>query len=205
MKDIDEHRRTFSKEEINQLPLRRYPGPVFLADSDELLDQALAGLANEDVLGFDTETKPCFRRGQSHPPALLQLAARDRVFIFRLAGLSAPARLAPILSDPGTVKYGVAVSDDIKELNQLFDFDPAGFLDLGETAKSLGIPTLGLRNMAANLLGVRISKSAQCSDWGRKELTQRQISYAATDAWISRELGLRLELLKNGRKKQPRT
>jgi ribonuclease D len=100
--------------------------------------------------------------------------------------------LLEVLGDAGLVKTGVALRDDVRELWRIREFAPAGFLDLSETAGRLQLRTNGLRNLAANLLGFRISKRAQCSNWARRELTPKQIVYAATDAWISRELYIHL-------------
>ena len=191
----DRYSRVISKEEINLLALKSYQGPVRLIHNRDGLDSALAGLNRESVLGFDTETKPSFKKGVSYPPSLLQLAGSEEVFIFQLKTLGLPDELRDILARKGVLKSGVAVQDDIKELKQLAPFEEAGFVDLGDRARDLGLKTHGLRNLAANLLGYRISKQARVSNWASDNLTEKQIRYAATDAWVSREIYLAMEKL----------
>ncbi len=189
------YRKVFTKEDINGLKLRFYQGPIRLVNDSEEMRAALADLNGDSILGFDTETKPSFKKGVTHPPALLQLAGAKSVFIFLLNNLGLPDELKEILSQKNIVKSGVAVHDDIKELKQVSSFEEAGFVDLGDLARELDMKTHGLRNLAANLLGFRISKQARVSNWASEELTPKQIRYAATDAWVSRELYLAMERL----------
>jgi len=187
----EEHRRAFTSEEIGLLPLTAFVGKIILVECDRQLHQAMHVLHEEELLGFDTETRPIFKKGQIPPPALLQLAGHKDVYIFQLAKLQDKAMLAELLASRNIIKSGVSVRDDLKGLKQHFEFTERRFVDLGEVAKCLGMMTHGLRNLSANLMGVRISKGAQCSNWAREALSTKQIVYAATDAWISRELYLR--------------
>ncbi len=147
------------------------------------------------MLGFDTETRPVFRKGVSYPPSLIQLATEDCVYLLHLNHISLSTHIKEVLASANIVKTGVAVINDVKELRQVSPFEEKGFVDLGDLARSLEMQTNGLRNLAANLLGFRISKGVQCSNWGRKELTPQQIAYAATDAWVSREIYLKFQEL----------
>lgn len=193
MKSIPErYKRKITKEEINVLPLRRYTGEIRIVRDAEALESAVAHLRGERVLGFDTETRPTFRKGQLHLPSLVQLASADVVYLFQLNWLPLGDELASLLADPAIVKTGVAVRDDIRDLQKLYAFADAGVVDLGEVARDLGLETHGLRNLAANFLDFRISKSAQCSNWSNRELAPHQVIYAATDAWVSREIHMRL-------------
>ena len=187
--------RSFSKEEINSLRLKSYQGPVRLIGEPEQADQVLAELKGDSVLGFDTETRPSFKKGVSHPPSLLQLAGSQCVCLFRLDGAGLPDGIKEILADGNVVKSGVSVRDDLIELKRLSHFEEDGFVDLGDRARALGLKTHGLRNLAANFLGFRISKQARVSNWASQELTEKQISYAATDAWVGRELYLAMARL----------
>lgn len=184
-----------SKEEINDLPIRRYEGPVEVIRTQEELDKAMERLRGQAVLGFDTESRPSFRKGKYYPPSLVQLATADRVYIIQLTWLPLNDTLAGLLGAPDVLKVGAAIHDDIKELQKLHDFTPDGIVDLGDMAKDLGLETRGLRSLAANILGVRISKAARCSNWAGKKLQNQQIVYAATDAWIGRELYFKLKEL----------
>jgi len=183
---------TVDKVAINHLPLFRYDGPITLVASQEGVRPALEVLAESPVLGFDTETRPTFQKGQSFPPALLQLAGHDHVFLFQLAKLEDFAPLFRMLSDPDVLKVGIALHDDVKKLQTLQEFPAAGFLELSTLSTKAGIINTGLRALSAILLGSRVSKGAQVTNWSRSQLTAAQIQYAATDAWVSRELYVRM-------------
>lgn len=177
-----------SKEEIAKRPIRRYQGRVHVVRDKAGLADAVRTLGKETVLGFDTETRPSFKKGESYKPSLIQLAGGKEVFIFQLMHVGLPRSLRRILADPRVVKAGVALDRDVVELTQLAPFDPAGFVDLGRAAKEVGLQNHGLRGMVAVLLGFRIPKGAQTSNWAKSDLTPAQIQYAATDAWVGREL-----------------
>ncbi|WP_319581804.1 3'-5' exonuclease [uncultured Pseudodesulfovibrio sp.] len=192
----EQYLRAFSKEEINEMPLRHYEGEILVVRSESDLEQALEGMRNSSLLGFDTETRPVFKKGRKPgPPSLLQLATADCAYVFQLGVLPLNEGICEILANRRILKTGVAVRDDILGLQKHSRFKPSGFLDLSDITAKYHLQTHGLRNMAANLLGFRISKSAQCSNWAKDKLTRQQIIYAATDAWISRELYLALEEL----------
>ncbi len=185
--------RRMTWEEINKYPIKRYNGAVCVVSSPEDLIPAAQELNRETVLGFDTETRPSFKKGLNYSPALIQLASRETVYLFHLTHLTFPPMLREILSNPGIIKAGVAVDHDITKLKELGHFRPAGFVDLGDIARNSGIKNHGLRGLAAILLGVRISKQAQVSNWAQKALSPEQVRYAATDAWASREIYLQFK------------
>jgi len=184
------HRMT--KEEINACPMQRWEGVTHVVRTSEELHRAVRALAQETVLGFDTETRPAYHKGESYLPSLLQLAGEKEVYLFQLKHLGLPTPLREILADPKVVKAGVALAYDLQELHKLAPFRPAGFVDLGNLAKKREIKNHGLRGLAAVLLGFRIPKGAQTSNWARDVLAPAQIQYAATDAWAGRELYLKL-------------
>ena len=186
-----------SKADISACPMRKYKGPIQLIESREELAQAVAQLKKEAVLGFDTETRPTFRSGERYPPAVLQLAGEEIVYIYQLKDGRLSKGLRSVFANANIVKAGVALDRDLIELKELAHFKPAGFVDLGEMAKKAGLQNHGLRGMAAALLGFRISKSCQTSNWAQETLTKAQLEYAATDAWVGRELYLRLQSLTN--------
>ncbi len=187
--------RRMTREEINARPIRKWTGPVHLVRTPEQVEGAAQILAREQLLGFDTETRPAFRKGQSYLPSLLQLAGERQVYIFQLGHVGLPAPVRAILASPDIIKAGVSVDFDIRELQKIASFRPAGFVDIGRLAKKAGIRNHGLRGLAAVLLGLRITKSAQTSNWARDQLTPAQLTYAATDAWVSREIHLALARL----------
>jgi len=184
--------RRMTREEINALPIRMYDGPVHVVRSHDSVPAAVKKLHAEAILGFDTESRPAFTKGCSYAPTLLQLADKDAVYLFQLGQLGFHQHLRQLLARAEIIKAGVAPEHDISKLKSLEDFHPAGFVDLGVMAKQVGIKNYGLRGLAAVLLGFRISKKAQVSNWARKNLSPLQVQYAATDAWVSREIYLRL-------------
>ncbi len=177
-----------SKEEINLLPLRAWEGPVVLVQNEDALATALGDLWKEKVLGFDTETRPTFTKGKTCRPALIQLATADAVYLIQLTHIPFCSRIAELLSSPRVLKTGVAIHDDMKALARIHPFKADGGADLATMASVRGIQAQGLRTLSTKLLGFRSSKSAQCSNWENHELTPQQIKYAATDAWVGREL-----------------
>lgn len=193
--DIPEkHLRPFSKDDINALPLRRYDGPVVVVRTDKQRTRAIREMEGESLLGFDTETRPVFKKGKKPgPPSLVQLATAEKAYVFQIGVLPMCNGLCDLLAEKSVVKTGVAVRDDILGLQRLAEFTARSFVDLSDITAKANMQTHGLRNMAANLLGFRISKSAQCSNWAKDKLSPQQVVYAATDAWVSRELYLALE------------
>lgn len=181
-----------SKEEINLLPIQAWEGPIVLVQDEETLAAALEKLRQETVLGFDTETRPTFTKGKTCRPALIQLATADTVYLIQLTHVPFCDEIAALLSSPRVLKVGVAIHDDMKALARIHPFTADGVVDLAVMARARGIQAQGLRTLAANLMGFRISKSAQCSNWENHELTAQQVKYAATDAWVGRELYFRM-------------
>ena len=182
--------RRMSKDEINGCPIKRWNGRTSVVRNKDELAAAMRRLAGHALLGFDTETRPAYTKGESYLPSILQLASDNEVFIFQLKHLGLPKPLRNILADPAVIKAGVSLDYDIRELEKLSPFKAAGFRDLGELAKKVGIKNHGLRGLAAVFLGIRISKGAQTSNWSKDDLTRQQIQYAATDAWVGRKLYL---------------
>ncbi|MBQ9406004.1 MAG: 3'-5' exonuclease domain-containing protein 2 [Desulfovibrio sp.] len=193
--NMDTLRRRLSHDEINALPLYHYEGPVYLVRTPQEWESALPDLRTADLLGFDTETRPSFHKGKRNDPALVQLATEAAVYLVQLVCLPFGPHLASILANPEQIKVGVAIQDDMRELARLYPFEPAGLVDLGAVARANMLSSQGLRTLAANLLGWRISKGSQCSNWGHVELSPKQVVYAATDAWIGRRIFLRMREL----------
>ena len=173
--------------------MKRWTGPISVVRNRDELNASIARLAGQSLLGFDTETRPAYNKGENYLPALLQLASEEEVFIFQLRHLGLARPLRDILADGSIIKAGVSLDYDIRELRKLGYFKDAGFVDLGKLAKRTGIKNHGLRGLAAVFLGFRLSKKVQTSNWSRDVLTRQQIQYAATDAWVGRSLYLALQ------------
>jgi len=191
----DEFRRAISREEIADLPIRRYQGDVIVVNGAGLLAEAMLDIRQEAVLGFDTETRPAFKKGESYLPCLAQIATARAVYLLQLEQLDCARNMTEILSNPRIIKTGVAINADIGQLQRLFSFEPMAVVDIGQVAKRHGNTQSGLRNMTALFLGWRMAKGARTTNWAAAELTAAQIGYAATDAWASRELYLRFQQL----------
>ena len=187
--------RSISREDMVQLPIRRYEGRVCLVATPADLEEALDDFRQESVVGFDTETRPAFKKGEVHLPCLVQAATARAVYLFQLRRVEVIPVLAALLSDPRTVKAGVSLKDDLRALKQVFAFEEKNMLDLGMVARSAGFGQTGVRNLAGILLGFRIPKGTKTSNWAARELSAAQIAYAATDAWACRELYLRFQSL----------
>lgn len=177
-----------SDEELRKLPVSQFEGRVTLVDSMKKFHKVIPQLKISGVLGFDTETRPSFRKGQRHKVSLLQFADDHNAWLFRLNMIGLPEELAATLSDPDIIKVGVAIHDDIKALRNLRSFEPSGFIDLQTMVAAHGIKQLGLKKLSALILGFSISKAQQVTNWEAPALTESQMTYAATDAWVCRRI-----------------
>jgi len=175
-------------DELRKLPLLQFQGKVFLVDSMQKFKQAIVDIDRPLLMGFDTETKPSFKKGRRHNVSLLQLADNNRAWLFRLNMIGLPAELADLLADENIIKTGVAIRDDIKALQSLTPFEPGGFIDLQSIVAGHGIKQMGLKKLSAIILGYSISKSQQVSNWEAPALTEAQQLYAATDAWVCKRI-----------------
>ena len=183
--------RTITREDLANLPIRRYEGKVVVVATPEELEEAQTDLRQESVVGLDTETRPAFRKGESHLPCLVQVATARAVYLFQLRRTETHPVLADLLAETRVTKAGISLKDDLRALKQVFTFTEASMLDLGTVARSGGLGQTGVRNLAGILLGFRIPKGTKTSNWAVRELSPAQITYAATDAWACRELYVR--------------
>lgn len=180
--------KSITKDEINRLPLRKYEGKIIIISNAKSMAYAAHELKQHKAIGFDTEKRPAFQKGIKNQVALLQLAIPEKVFLIRLKLTGITPELIKILSDENILKVGIGTADDIGSLQDMEKFEPAGFLDLNKVSERLGIENIGVRNLTALILGFRISKRQQVTNWERLKLTENQINYAATDAWVCLEI-----------------
>jgi ribonuclease D len=187
--------RHVSREEINALPIRRYEGPVHVIAAPGELGPAMDDILQETLVGFDTETRPAFRPGESYPPSLAQVATARAVYLFQVQRADIAAAVARMLSEEHIVKAGVGMADDLKSLKKVVAFHEKSIADVGTLAQRHGLKQSGVRNLSGLFLGFRIPKGTKTSNWARHTLTEQQIAYAATDAWACRELYLKFREL----------
>ena len=190
-----DHQQEISREALAALPIRRYEGDVAVVRTLEELHAAAPELLGETVVGFDTETRPAFRAGESYLPSLFQAATARRVYLFQVQRLDCAPLLRPLLAEARIAKAGVSVADDLKKLKHVFPFEEKNVVDLGLAARRRGVKQSGVRNLAGLFLGFRIPKGASTSHWAAHELRPQQVAYAAMDAWACRELYLKFREL----------
>lgn len=181
-------------QEIEKLEYASFPGRIHVIDSvGAEFNRAIAYLRSQKIIGFDTETRPCFSQNQPrYGVALLQLSGPEKAYLFRVNKMGMHRRLCNILADARIVKVGAAVHDDIRGLQKHHDYKPASFVDLQKIVWEWGIRDKSVKKMAAIILGCRISKTQQLSNWEADQLSESQCMYAATDAWVCREMYLKL-------------
>ncbi len=176
------------QQQVEQLPLASFSGPIHLIDTPELLAAALPKIRAARILGLDTESRPSFKKGQHFHVALIQLATPHEAWLIRICKLGFTQEIIDILEDENIAKVGVSLKDDIHRLRQLHPFEPKNLIELQRIATECKLEEQSLRKLAARILELRISKRAQLTNWQAEELTESQRKYAATDAWICLKL-----------------
>lgn len=182
-----------TKEAIDQLPLIQFEGKIVIISDQEKIASAVKEIKKHPIVGFDTESRPAFKKGEYYPVSLLQIAIPEKVFLFRLQYTGFTKSLKGIFEDPGIIKTGISIRDDIKELKKRSPFEQERIVELNELAKQLQIPHAGVKKLAAIILGGKISKRQQTTNWENYTLTEKQKVYAATDAWVCLEIYRKLE------------
>ena len=185
---------SITPKEMEGLEFASFPGKIYVIDSvGAEFNRAIAYLRSQKIIGFDTETRPTFSQDQPrYGVALLQLSGPDKAFLFRINKLGMHRRLCNLMASEKIVKVGAAIHDDIKGLQKKHDFVPASFVDLQKIVCEWGIRDKSVKKMAAIILGFRVSKTQQLSNWEAERLSESQAKYAATDAWVCREMYLKL-------------
>ena len=173
----------FDKQLISQLPQVLFEGRIETILSESEAEKAVDYLLRQDIIGFDTETKPMFKAGRQNEVALLQVSSRDICFLFRLNHIGMPPCIVRLLSDSSNTKVGLSWHDDIRMLKRRAEFTPGNFIELQEMVSDFGIKDLSLQKLYANIFGQKISKTQRLSNWEADILTEPQKRYAATDAW----------------------
>lgn len=174
-----------AKELIHWMPLAQFEGEVIIIDRHSQIADAVHYLRQQQTVGVDTEARPSFTRGVHYPTALLQIATRERCYLFRLSHIGMPKEIAQFFASPAVCKVGLAFKDDLNGLRRLRDFKPANCIDLQTIVGKYGILDLGLQKIFAICFGKKISKTQQLTNWENEHLTPEQARYASTDAWAT--------------------
>jgi ribonuclease D len=185
---------SITPQELEKLEFASFPGRIIVIDAvGAEFNRAIAYLRSQKVIGFDTETRPTFTPAQPrYNVSLLQLSGAERAYLFRVNKIGMHRRLCNLLASEKIIKVGAAIHDDIRGLQKLHGFQPAAFVDLQKIGWEWGIRDKAVKKMAAIILGFRISKTQQLSNWEADALSESQQKYAATDAWVCREMYLKL-------------
>ena len=189
---LAEYKKTIDKEEIKLYPPFIFSGEVSVINDPQQVSQAVNDLSRHRALGFDTETKPSFRKGEVNQVSLLQLATEERVYLFRLKLCGFQPSLRNLLTDPDITKIGVGIRDDLRFLRRLGDFTPASFIDLQNYVSEFGIEEKSFSKLMAIIFNVKISKRQRTSNWEAPQFSEGQVRYAATDAWGALKMYQRL-------------
>lgn len=175
---------SIDKQVINEMPRITFPGRIHIINAVSQVKSAVTALRTSSIVGFDTETRPCFHRGERHNVALLQLSTDSDAFLFRLNKTGIPSPLKQYLEDSRCIKVGLSTTDDFHQLTTICpDLRPDGFIELQQLVKQYLIGDMSLQKIYAIIFGQKISKSQQLTNWEAPELTEAQQQYAATDAW----------------------
>jgi len=174
---------SISKQQLAALPMAHFSGRIEVVDTSTAADRAVEELRKADLIGFDTETRPSFKKGQSHDVALLQLSTTECSYLFRLNIIGLPDSLRELLEDPAKTKIGLSTHDDFRNLRKIHEaLAPEGFIELQEFVTQWSIIDKSLTKLYGILFGQRLSKSQRLSNWEAEELGEAQQHYAALDA-----------------------
>jgi len=173
----------YDKSLISSLPVAQFQGKIIVILTKGEAERAVRYLLSQPILGFDTETRPSFKKGHQHKVSLLQVSTPDICFLFRLNYTGLTDALVELLEDETVLKIGLSWHDDINALHKLKDFKTGRFVDIQDLVREIGIEDLSLQKLFANLFGQKISKRQQLSNWEADVLLDKQKAYAATDAW----------------------
>ncbi len=173
----------YDKTEILKLPVVEFQGKIVVVYSEKETRKAVDFLLSQPILGFDTETRPSFKKGSVHKVALMQVSTPEICFLFRLNQSGMTPDIIRLLEDTTVPKIGLSLNDDILSLHRNAEFTPGLFIDLQDHMREIGIEDLSLQKLYANIFGQRISKNQRLTNWEAQILSDRQKIYAATDAW----------------------
>ena len=183
MTDCCTYSLAISKEQLAELPKVTYPGNIKVVNTAAEMRRAISILKRYEILGFDTESRPTFRKGATIHVSLIQIATEDVCFLFRIRKITDISPLKEIIESERILKIGLSLHDDSNILSYDHNFKPKGFVDLQKIVPEYNFANTSLQKIYAILFNERITKSQQLSNWDADELSDAQLSYAAIDAW----------------------
>lgn len=174
---------SITKEEIALLEIEEFPGSIYVIQNEKEIEKAINHLSRHTLIGFDTETRPAYKKGTAHAAALIQLAIDESCYLFRINKTGFTQPLIDFLSNPMIKKIGLSIKDDFITMRRRAKFTPSGFEELQEIVPKYGITDTSLQKVYALLFNKKISKNQRLSNWEADTLTESQKKYAALDAW----------------------
>lgn len=174
---------SISKDKLSELPVVNFSGQISVIDNEESAKSALHFLSQQKIVGFDTETRPSFRKGRTYNVSLIQISTINHSFLFRINILGFFKELQDFIENENIIKIGLSLKDDFAVLRKIAEFTPAGFIDLQHFVKKFNISDCSLQKIYAIIFNERISKSQRLSNWEADKLSLSQQSYASIDAW----------------------
>jgi ribonuclease D len=178
-----QHPPSITKDEIALLPVEEYSGRIIVVDKKKDVSPAIDYLSNHPRVGFDTETRPSFKKGQHFKIALIQIATEDVCYLFRLNKIGFPKALEAFMSNSSVMKIGLSLRDDFGAIRKRTDIELSNFLDLQDYVGRFGIEDASLQKIYAILFSKKISKGQRLTNWEADILSELQKKYAALDAW----------------------
>lgn len=172
-----------SKEALALMPIAHLGGDVTVVDTPEGVEAAIARLYSQPVVGFDTETRPNFQKGEMHKVSLMQVSGPGHCYLFRLNHVGLSDTLVHWLSNPSLIKVGLSLKDDFHQLHRLREFEPGGFIELQKLVRDYHITDSSLQKIYGIIFGERISKGQRLTNWEAPVLAQSQQAYASLDAY----------------------
>lgn len=174
---------SISKEAVSQLPTEEFNGECIIIDTISKVTPAIAYLNRHKLVGFDTETRPSFKKGIHYNISLIQISTDSVCFLFRINKIGMPEKLLKFLNSKKTKKIGLSLENDFGMINKVKEIDQSGYIDIQKLAPQYHIKDASLQRIYAILFDKRISKSQRLTNWEAQQLTPAQCRYASLDAW----------------------
>lgn len=176
------------KHLITDMPTVTFDGAITVIESADDVAEAVNYLKRQSIVGFDTETKPNFKKGVTNRVSLIQVSTEDRSFLFRINKTGFTPELKEFMETEEVLKVGLSLKDDFHMLHRIGEFEPKNFIELQEMVKTFHITDLSLQKIYAILFGGRISKGQRLTNWEAQRLSGAQMVYASIDAWACQRI-----------------